>query len=138
MVGTGIQSEKGGIVAKTANDQLAMYDEWEELADDNGEVITFDAGTTHEGQFIRRATVTLPEDQRTNNKGEYQETADLLVFGRDDQTKWSVWVGYQLDRVNWQEGEYYRVACTGTRKAQQGNVKIFSVKRRVRKQEEPF
>lgn len=107
------------------------YDWGEELGDDNGELITLEPGEPHYGRFVQRVTIDLPEDKRENG----QETADMLVFSMlDDESKrWSCWVTYQLDKAfaHINPGDQVRIECTGTRKANQGNVKIISVKRRV-------
>lgn len=126
-------------MVKPNTDSLQEYEEWEELGDDNGEVINFEVGTTETGIFLRRVTVPIPEEKRDPARPD-NDTADLLVFAypHNTDTRWSVWVGYQLDRIPWEDGETYKVGCVGERKAAQGKVKIWSVKRRHVKKEEAF
>ena len=107
---------------------------WEELGDDNGTLLTFEAGMVEYGTYLHRSTIELPEDKRENG----QETADMLVFEYPEGhahagKRWSCWVTYQLDKAfeKINEGDFVRIECTGERKASQGSVKIFSVRRRI-------
>jgi hypothetical protein len=62
------------------------------------------------------------------------------VFAHTDNhdNHWSMWATYQIAKITWEEGETYKVACVGERKAANGNVKIWSVKKRHIKKEEAF
>lgn len=126
-------------MVKPNTTSLEEYEEWEELGDDNGELIGFEVGTTETGIFLRRVTVEIPEEKRNPMRPD-ETTADMLVFAypHNTDTRWSTWVGYQLDRIPWEEGETYKVSCVSERKTTQGKVKIYSVKKRHVKKEEPF
>lgn len=107
--------------------------DWDEVGNDNGELITFEKGTVMFGVFQGTHNIELPEDKRK----EGQTHADLLVFEYPNKKgqRWSVWKTYQLnealENVADPEGKLFRIECLGSRKATQGEVKIFSVKVRT-------
>lgn len=108
-------------------------DDWEEVGNDNGELIQFSSGDVMFGIYQGCHSVELPEDKQKPG----QTSADLYVFEYPDRkgSRWSVWATYQLreaiENVTDPEGKLFRIECQGTRKASQGEVKIFSVKVRT-------
>jgi hypothetical protein len=111
-------------------DDYVVEEVWEELSDDNGEIIEFKQGTEKQGYFVHLVTLDLPEERRENG----QETADLLVFEEskgDIITRWAAWSNYSLRKIDFVQDEYYSVKCIGARKAAQGEMKVFSVRHRT-------
>lgn len=108
-------------------------DDWEEVGNDNGEIVQFKSGDVMFGIFLGGHMIPLPEDKQTNGQTE----AELYIFEYPDRKgeRWSVWATYQLreamENVTEPEGKLFRIECQGTRKASQGEVKIFSVKVRT-------
>lgn len=109
--------------------------DWDEVGTDNGELISFEKGLVMFGVFQGTHNIELPEDkQKTLDDGTTQTHADLYVFEYPNKKgqRWSVWKTYQLGEaignVAEPEGKLFRIECLGSRKASQGEVKIFSVK----------
>lgn len=111
------------------------WDSWEELGEDNGEIVTFTKGQAMIGEYVGLREIELKEeDWKQTGLDEWEKTATLYVFqepGRS-HSKWSVWRTYQLEQAmsKVHPGDTVRICCTGERKAKQGEVKIFSVLRK--------
>lgn len=105
--------------------------QWEEVGDDNGEIVAFEKGTVMFGTYVQRNEIELPEDKI---KDDGKLTATLYVFtAPDSDMRWSAWETYQLSKAMEKVGigDFVRIECTGERRAKEGSVKLFSVKRRI-------
>lgn len=122
-----------------AQESTASYDSledtWEEVGDDNGEIIVFERGTVMYGTYLHTTVVELPEDKQKELKdGSIQTEANLFVFDAPDGAgRWSAWANFQISRAMEQvkPGDFIRMECKGERKAREGNVKIMSVMKRT-------
>lgn len=121
---------------KTNRPETDDNEGWEEKSQDNGDLIAWKAGDTHQGIYLGTQTVILPVSDQNPDVGDGSGgTAEMLVF-ENLTGRWSSWMSYQLREAfeDIEEGTEVRIKCTGERKAKVGNVKIFSVMTRTAKE----
>lgn len=110
-------------------------DDWEEVGEDNGELVAWSPGVSMIGTYIFSQSIPLTEEQRSTSANPDKTEADMLVFEDPaNEERWCTWVTYGLQKVidkgMFVEGDLYKITCRTERKSKQGNVLIFSVKRR--------